>query len=955
MSRFERPALELDGEWRFIRDRERIYRPGQLPDGEPILVPGCWEAQVAQPYGIITAWYRRGFDLPADWTDGRVLLHFGAVLYDCKAWLNGQEVGGHEGGYTPFTLEVQEAVRAGESNDLVVRVVNPMNALEDYPAFDLEAIARAESLEPDLPISEIPHGKQTWYTSTSGIWQSVRLEHVAPTYLTGAHATPDVEGKRVRVHWTLAGGDAPGRPDGDPGTGPGHRIGLMVTDPGGQDVAQIDVVVGAGEHAGEVDLAIPRPILWDIDRPDLYRLEVGLHRDGELVDGLAERFGMRTIEARQGKVWLNGRPVYLLGALDQDVYATTLVDPPDRAFLKRQMALTREMGFNLLRCHIKIPDPAYLEAADEAGLLVWCELPSWSRFTAAAARRGRETLRDAVEATWNHPSLVAWSIINEDWGTQLRYEARDRRWLRETAAWLRALDPTRLVVDNSACETGGRPNFHLETDLADFHIYVAVPDAAPRWRALIEEFAQRPGWLFSPHGDASPRGDEPLILSEFGTWGLPGLAQLEREDEAPWWASTGQGICRPSAVADRFAEQGLERIWPDLESLAEATQWAQYEAFRYEVGELRRHSSIAGYVVTELTDAYWEANGLLDLDRAPKAYHGRLAAINAPDVVLADLPRRDLWGGQRIEADVILSAWGERPQQEGGTVRWRLSAGRAERSGELPIEGWPEASSAVVGRLAVDVPDVPGPSDASLELVALDGSGRERARDELRLAILPSGRASAHEAVAIEVHDPLGIFAVGDRLVALGHRLMGRDDASLLVTTELRADDLAWLESGGQGLLLARSTDALPPGLGLDRPLRIHARRPPAGVAGQRSPWDGDWVSTFSWLLPDAFPGLPRRAPLDFAYAEVLPEHVLLGFDPARHRDEVPAGIFAGWVQAPAALTWTFPQGRGRLTVTTFRLAPESGPVATVMLDELVAYAAGRSSRPSPVAEGLAR
>jgi hypothetical protein len=176
----------------------------------------------------------------------------------------------------------------------------------------------------------------------------------------------------------------------------------------------------------------------------------------------------------------------------------------------------------------------------------------------------------------------------------------------------------------------------------------------------------------------------------------------------------------------------------------------------------------------------------------------------------------------------------------------------------------------------------------------------------------------------------------------------------LLVTTELRADEVAWIEAGGQALLLARSSAALPPELGLDRPLSIHARRPPAGVAGQRSPWDGDWVSTFSWLLPDAFPGAPRRAPLDLAYAEVLPDHVLLGFDPALHRGEVAAGIFAGWVQAPAALAWTFPQGRGRLTVTTLRLAPESGPVATVMLDELVTAAAAGPSRRSQVAEGLA-
>ena len=164
-------------------------------------------------------------------------------------------------------------------------------------------------------------------------------------------------------------------------------------------------------------------------------------------------------------------------------------------------------------------------------------------------------------------------------------------------------------------------------------------------------------------------------------------------------------------------------------------------------------------------------------------------------------------------------------------------------------------------------------------------------------------------------------------IATLGHRRAGRHAAGIVVTTELDRDLLEHVERGGRALLLARSRDAIAPGLELARPLAIHPRNlPHEDWADERNPWDGDWVTTWSWIRHDILPGLPERAPLDFAYQEVMPDHVIAGYDPERDGDEVAAGIFAGWVHAPAALAWTFPQGAGSLTVTTFRVAPEIGP-----------------------------
>ncbi|HEY0443183.1 MAG TPA: glycoside hydrolase family 2 TIM barrel-domain containing protein [Candidatus Limnocylindrales bacterium] len=952
-----RATLSLDGEWQFIADPERLYRNDDLPPGEPIHVPGCWEAQVSRPYRIITAWYRRTFELPADWRDARAVIHFGAVMYSCIAFLNGREIGRHEGGYIPFEFEAGDALRDGD-NELVVRVVNPLNGIEEYPAFSVEEVLLAQEFEPDLPLSEAPHGKQTWYSSQSGLWLSVSIDRRPPISVSALRVSPDVQGGAATVGWMLDGtiADGPGRaPD---------TLALAILDPDGREVAATRVALdgatdgtdGTGRTDGAERLAIPDARLWDIGQPNLYRVVARLLRGDEVTDELSTRFGMREIATRDGRILLNGRAIYLLGALDQDLYPDTISTPPSRAYLDEQVRLAQEMGLNLLRCHIKVPDPAYLDAADEAGILVWCELPNWTKFSSTSATRGRDTLERMVETLGNHPSVVIWTIINEDWGTQLRYEARDRHWLREMYDWLKALDPTRLVVDNSACETPQTPNFHLRTDLADFHAYFVAPDNAVRWRNMMEDFARRPNWLWSPHGDADQRGDEPLVLSEFGSWGLPRLDRLIRHHRRePWWFRTGRHYYRPTGLGRRFVNYGLDRIWRTVDDLAEATQWHQFDGLQYEIGQLRRHDSIQGYVITELTDAYWEANGLLDAMRGTKVYHDRLAALNAPDLIVADLARRDLCSEEPLRGELFVSSYG--PSSGPGRATWELLIGDGQRiAGELPIDPWPDGGSRSIGWIEADIPDVADVSDARLLLRAYDSDGKQRGFDEVRLAVLPSSSRRTKHPLNIAVHDPLDIWGVADRVRSLGHNVVPQDGNTLVVATEITDRLRAHLDGGGRALVLVRNRSALPDDHDLTRRVAIHLRRlPHSGWPGQRSPWEGDWVTSWSWLDHAALPGLPARNPLDFAYEEVLPDHVLLGYDPVRHRDEVPAGMFVGWVHAPGAIVWSFRQGRGAITVTTFRVAPESGPVATLLLEQLIQQAASVDRRDGERGPGAAR
>ena len=922
----QRPTIDLDGAWEFVPDPSAGLDVSSLPPGISIQVPGSWEAQLPARYGIGTGWYRRTVSLPSEWGGGRIVLRFGAVMYACQVWLNRVALGSHEGGFTPFEMECQGAVRLGQANELVLRVSNPMNVLAEYPPLPLDQLLYAKDKMERLPLAEAPHGKQTWYSSLSGIWQSVRLECRSQTYIERLSVLPNVKDQRVLVRFSLNGGAA-------------ERLEVTLRDPQGAVAGEVAVEQPRLLGEAAIDLASPR--LWSIGQPSLYHLDARLVDGGGVVDVLTVRFGMREIATRHGQVLLNGEPIVLMGALDQDLYPLGMSAPAgDGTSIKSQFAQAAHMGLNLVRCHIKLPDEAYLNAADEAGILLWCELPNWTHFTSEAATAARETLEKMVETMGNHPSIVIWTIINEDWGTRLKDESRDRRWLQQTYRWLKELDPTRLVVDNSACDTSGKPNFHVLTDLADYHAYFSIPDKAIRWRNLITDFAGRPAWLWSPHGDAITRGDEPLVLSEFGNWGLPRFGSTAAvATQSDWWRQTGGPLYRPEGSLERFAKMGLERIWKDADHLSDATQWHQFEALQYQIGELRRHPTIAGYVITELTDAYWEANGLLDIGRGPKVFFDRISEVNSVDLVIPDLARRDLWGGEQLEFGVSLSSYRKGAGLPAGRLEWEL---RVESQpglfGDLPIDEWPSFTTSPVADLELPLPDVTAPVSASLVLAVRDHEGRLLSRDERTLAILPSTGGHTQAPKRIAVQDPHGIWTLQERLTTLGHVLTGLNDADLLVTSEMTPSAVRYASAGGRVLVLVRSRSAIGRDLELERPLAVHPRwlSDDSGT-DPRNPWKGDWISTYMWILPGLFPTLPERNPLDFAYEEVAPDHVLLGYDPVSHREEVVAGMFAGWLHAPAALIWTFPQGKGRVTATTFKVAPEAGPVATALLEALVA------------------
>jgi beta-galactosidase/beta-glucuronidase len=538
-----RTRISLDGAWDFQLDPDNGADITTIQEWRTAEVPLPWQAQFDDLRLINgVAWYRRHFAYTPGSHAGAAILHFGAVDYFAQVWLNGHKLGDHEGGYLPFEFDVTQELLGGE-NELVVRVVDPSDDRQIFP---------------DMPFGEIPHGKQSWYGPIGGIWQSVWLEQRPATFIRSLRLFPQPAAGVVVVAATLSGAL--------PANAALHAT---VYDPSGLVVAE--AALDAGGH-GQAQLT-GAPALWSPDTPHLYRVEATLSAGGQVQDTLSDTCGFRTVEARDGRIYLNGQPIYLRGVLDQAYYPETIYTVPSVAYLEDQARKAKALGLNCLRTHIKIEDPRYYEVADRLGLLIWTEIPNWVLLTPATDRRAKATFQAMVERDGNHPSIIAWTLINENWGTDLTRNPQHRTWLIDFYHAAKQIDPTRLIVDNSACKT----NAHVAGDLEDYHPYKAIPDHFDEWDEWVDEFADRNSrWIWYADCQDQRRQGLPLIVSEFGNWGLPNPDTLKENGAEPWWFQTGHewgdGIVHPHAMRPRFDYFGLKKVFGSFEQFIADSQ-----------------------------------------------------------------------------------------------------------------------------------------------------------------------------------------------------------------------------------------------------------------------------------------------------------------------------------------------------------------------------------------------
>ncbi|MGY1821988.1 glycoside hydrolase family 2 protein [Geodermatophilus sp. SYSU D00079] len=575
-----RPWTSLDGEWEFAADPDLTGTPGAVAFDRRIRVPYAPETPASGVHWkgpLRRAWYRR--PLPAPDGDRRTVLHLGAVDRVCDVWVGGAHVAHHEGGYTPFAVDVTDAL--GDGADLVVRA-------DDDP-LDLEAPRGKQDWRDE------PH--EIWYPRTTGIWRTVWLEQVARAHVADVQWRGDPRTLRVDVRVELA----------VPVTGARLHLRLRAGDRLlVDDVARVDgavvertVQVGDGGHDDRGAL------LWQPGSPTLLDAEIALVGDaGEVLDEVRSYTALRSVAVDDGHFLLNGRPVRPRLVLDQGYWPDTGATPPDVDALRRDLELTRDLGFTGARKHQKTEDPRYLALADRMGLLVWAEMPSAYRPGPTAAARLLREWPEVVAAHRGHPSVVTWVPLNESWGVpEAETDPRQRALVRALAAQADALDGTRPVSANDGWEA-------LGGDVLGIHDYGQDPaQLAARYRtaADLERTAtgRRPDGRLADLERAGTAG-RAVVLSEFGGISLNAEALRGRPDEGDRTEAWG--------YADASSPEDLLTRYRD--------QWAAVHA----------SEALAGACWTQLTDTYQEVNGLLTMDR--------LAKCDPADLRRATLGRR---------------------------------------------------------------------------------------------------------------------------------------------------------------------------------------------------------------------------------------------------------------------------------------------------------------------------
>lgn len=584
---YPRPQLvreqwtDLSGEWEFAAGESG--QPGFTGTGftGTITVPYPPESELS---GVRdrdfhpVVWYRTRLPATPLAPGERLLLHFGAVDFSAQVWVNGVPVGSHEGGHTPFTLDITEAA-SGAPGASAAPAAGPAVLVvraEDDPA-DPHQPRGKQDWRPD------PHG--IWYHRTTGIWQPAWLEVVPACHIAGLAWQSDITAGRVTAEVSLSAPPPPGTT---------LRVTLRLDD----NVLADQTTLLRDRHQ-EVHLTVPETgNAWDWDRLQWSpEHPVLIHADLELTaapDGPADRvssyLGLRRVEVSDGHFLLNGRPFFLRLALEQGYWPQSHLAAPGPGALRREAELAKALGFNGVRLHQKAEDPRYLYWADRLGLLVWGEMPSPAGFSPRATRRLLSEWQEVIERDRSHPCVVAWVPLNESWGVPALSSRPDHRDLAAALYHLtRSLDPTRPVISNDGWE-------HVDSDLWTVHDY------APSGRSLTERYGDGPAIDRTLAGrwpgprrvllDGDARRGQAVVLSEFG-----GLTYAP--DTAEVWLGYGT-----AATAGE-----LERRLTEL------------------VGAVCASDSLAGFCYTQLTDTEQERNGLTYADRTPKLPAGRLRAI----------------------------------------------------------------------------------------------------------------------------------------------------------------------------------------------------------------------------------------------------------------------------------------------------------------------------------------
>jgi len=478
----------LNGPWEFEFDdadkgQAERWHAGSRKFSKKILVPYCFQSKlsgIADPAFHDVVWYRRSLQIPESWRSKRIQLHFGAVDYEARVWVNGDFAGSHRGGHVSFSVDITDLVKSG-GNTIALRVSDPSTD------------------------RTIPRGKQywkekserIWYTRTTGIWQPVWIEAVDAVHIKRLRITPDVDRSQVGMEVLMSR------------VAPELKLRISAKKDGAlQARAELDL----SQTRSTATLPLENQQLWSPERPNLYDLSIEVISGDRVLDKVDSYFGQRKVGVHAGKFYLNNAPYYLKLVLDQGYWPDSLLTPPTDDAIQHDIKMTKAFGLNGARKHQKVEDPRWLYWCDKIGFIVWGEMANAYDFSEEYVERFAQEWQEVIARDYNHPSIVAWVPINESWGArQILTSAVQQEHVKSLYHLTRSLDQSRLVVDNDGWE-------HTDaTDLFTLHDYARTgEEMAAKYKILETDPARIPRNGREALAFGYKYNGTPFMMTEFG-------------------------------------------------------------------------------------------------------------------------------------------------------------------------------------------------------------------------------------------------------------------------------------------------------------------------------------------------------------------------------------------------------------------------------------------------------
>lgn len=928
MAKSTRSVVSLNGQWDLAFDPKNVGKKlkwfKRFPRSVKMQVPGVWE--MVRPGYDGVGWYRRTFQSSAAWGGKTVRVKVGAASYFAECWLNGQYLGSHEGGYMPFEFDITRHLLAGR-NELIVRIINPPINEE------------LEGFRSGAPLNQgyIPIGKGGWYFNFGGLWQDVELIVTDKVYVQDIYVRPRPADKKAIVNVTVRNKSKAGKYDVTCRIAPRGAAKAEIT-------KTVSVKLKKGDNQLELPLAFRKVRLWSPDDPHLYVATITVAAADGQRDEHSVRFGMREFTMKNGRFYLNGKKVKLVGFLHQGMYPRTLCYPETKDFARRELKMIKDGGFNFIRAHLKPPVPYYFDMCDEMGILVMAEPPlGWIGKSPHTERRCRTEMEGLLQRDRNHPCIVLWCLMNEAYHfrgfTMREIKAITTRMSRRG----RQLDDTRLLADTSG-GTGGHalrkgtkvwlPHRNRIVEIVDMHGYCPMPleDSSIEWYRTLG----RPGVLMLNSEYGAP--DIPPNFSKVLAAYRPRERRLGYEDyvlHKDFYES----------LKKQFRKAGVAKIFGSVDKLIPRIDRVRSDEMRLVTMTQRANPRIAGLALCQYADASGELFGTVDVWRKPKKlWHAMSSAAQTPLIVPEVMPRVQ-WAG-RTEAAIraILVNDGLRGQTYNYRVEVRTAGGRLiKRIAAGKVRARDEVQYLIEQRVPLKL----APGKYNLR-TALSRGGKVLSDQTMEFTALARPKAVCRHVAAYEPRELQsgrtlqGFFGkLGVQCDVFSHSYRNKNVPVLFdlrdgmpsrgMLREVFGQTRKFAQLGGCVVLFGADAKVLYEYL-FPKLIRYQ------GV-----------MRTACYVRPHPiFAGLPSGCVVGYEYAEVYPAD----FDKAD--DVVAAGgnvIFGGfsshmWTRPaeylwPAAL-YTVPVGKGHVIVCNLNVLQNLGtnPTADVLLMNLANYAA---------------